>query len=73
MNFYKLQNWIFLSVAIVGVTYLALIVGWYASLDTYVDHALPNIAIRSWRLLSGLDLYYSAESINFMAGVYGPL
>ncbi|MBT7770328.1 MAG: hypothetical protein HN705_10075 [Rhodospirillales bacterium] len=55
------------------MTYLALIVGWYASLDTYVDHALPNIAIRSWRLLSGLDLYYSAESINFMAGVYGPL
>jgi hypothetical protein len=68
-----LQKWIFPSVAIFGAAYLAVTVGWYASLDTYVDHALPNIAIRSWRFLSGLNLYYPADSINFMAGVYGPL
>ncbi len=41
----RLQNFIFLTVAIGGVAYLAVTVGRYVSLDTYVDHALPNIAL----------------------------
>jgi hypothetical protein len=73
LNQIKLQSWVFLSVAIAGSCYLALIIGQYVLLDTYLDHALPNIAIRSWRLINGQELYYSSESLNFVAGVYGPL
>lgn len=73
LNYKKLQSWFFLSIAVAGSFYLALIIGQYVLLDTYLDHALPNIAIRSWRLINGQELYYTSEALNFIAGVYGPL
>jgi hypothetical protein len=45
----------------------------YVSLETYFDHAEPNVIVRSWRLIQGGHLYYPETSPNFIMSVYGPV
>jgi len=64
---------IFGAVYIAAFIYLVFSAYLYVSLETYFDHAEPNVIISSWRLIHGGNLYYPEDSSNFIMSVYGPL
>ena len=45
----------------------------YSIFASYMDHAEPNVAFRSWRLVSGGAVYNPVDSESFLLVAYGPI
>ena len=45
----------------------------YGAFAGYMDHGEPNVAIRSWRLVTGRDIYVPPQSDSFLMVPYGPV
>ena len=69
----KIMVRLFNAVAALAVTYLIYILYNYIVLDTYFDHAEPDIAIMAWRLFSGEELYHTPGAAEQIFTAYGPV
>lgn len=69
----KIIHWIvgILALGFVGI-HIAVLVR-YGSIPAYFDHAEPNVAIRTWRLVNGAPIYESLSADNFFLTAYGPV
>ncbi len=65
--------WVFVILGF-GATFLHLYALYrYGTFASYVDHAEPNVAFRSWRLVSGGSVYNPVDSESFLLVAYGPI
>ncbi|MEE8393665.1 MAG: hypothetical protein V3R66_04915 [Rhodospirillales bacterium] len=60
------------GITAVSVAYLGYVLFFYGSLEGYLDHVEPNIAISSWRFLGGHSLFQGLDEWPKL-GSYGPL
>jgi hypothetical protein len=64
---------IFMAIsAALATAYLSYLLIFYATLQGYIDHIEPNIAIGAWRFLEGYNLFQTPDEWPLFIG-YGPL